>query len=58
MPILNCLFKPFKLDIIYVHDLNKPSNIEFKQNTTTNHTIVSGETFILIIGPNKSFTVI
>ena len=46
-------------ELKYIHDLIKPSNIEFKQNTTTNHTIVNGETFIIIIGPNtKNITLI
>ena len=46
-------------ELDYILDFDEPSNIEFTQNTSTTHTIVTGETFILIVGPNtKNITLI
>jgi len=44
---------------VYTLDFNKSSNVKLTQNTIIPHTTITGETFILTIGPNsKNITVI
>jgi len=46
-------------DISYEVNFNQKINIEFKQNATTNHTIVADEFFTVTIGPNdKNITLL
>ena len=46
-------------ELEYILNFNKPSNIEFTENTSTTHTKVTGETFTLIVEPNtKNITLI
>ena len=43
----------------YILNFNKASNIEFTENTSTTHTLVPDETFILTVGPNtKNITLV
>ncbi|MDA9073678.1 T9SS type B sorting domain-containing protein [bacterium] len=44
---------------VYTLDFNKPSNVKLTQNPTSTHTTITGETFILSVGPStKNITVI
>ena len=46
-------------ELEYILNFNKASNIEFIENTSTTHTLVPNETFILTVGPNtKNITLI